>query len=274
MLYKFKKFYSFIMAFVFICFFSVLFSDVSAKIKCDCIFSVGPACRPAQWLRKTHKRFQSAPLDWMMKYSLGTAMHCFKNRCADFFEDVRATGEIIGENRVVVDKKNGIVSMHHFSKNASAEEGKWGFRDKMLRRARKVDQIFKNSRSIILIANRQKDSLDDFKRFVNDFSKLYPDRNIALINIHSNNSNTVTKETLYEGIAATSEKKSKKTKSGVKNRKQNKNKRKKLRVIQYNFNDSSSSWEGNPSGWMYVMNDIELTDKNFDKNMDFKNVEF
>ena len=58
------------------------------------------------------------------------------------------------------------------------------------------------------------------------------------------------------------------------NKKQAKKKRKKLRIIQYSFNDNSSSWEGNPTFWQQVMNDIELTGRNFDRNMDFKQVEF
>ncbi|MBR2578639.1 MAG: hypothetical protein IKE41_00665, partial [Clostridia bacterium] len=188
-------------------------TNVSAKLKADCIFSVGPACRPAQWLRKTKKRFQACPFDWMMKYSLDTVNHCFRNKFSDFFEDAEATGEIIGSNRVVRDKKNGIVSMHHFSKYASVYDAQRDVREKMLRRGRKVDELLRKSRAIILICNRQRDSLDDFKRFIHDFSKLYPDRNIALVNIHSNGNNWVTKEYLYEGLAATSEKKSKKSKN-------------------------------------------------------------
>ncbi len=315
MLFKFKKFYSFILAFVLSFSFLAFFSDASAKIKGDCVFSVGSACRPAQWLRKTSKRFQASPFDWMMKYSLDTVIHCFKNKFADFFEDAEATGEIIGSQRVVRDKKNGIVSMHHFSKYVSLEDGKKDVRAKMIRRAKRVDKILKKSNSIILICNRQRDSLDDFKKFIRNFSKLYPDRNIALINIHSDNNSSVRSETLYSGVAATRRKKKKivkpkatksnnsastakktteiktvqedmksdaklskqassiKSKGGDK-KKVVKKKRKRLRIIQYNFNDASSSWEGNAYGWQQVMNDIELTDKNFDKNMDFKKVEF
>lgn len=276
MLFKFKKLCFCILASVLFALVLPFITGVSAKVRGDCIFSVGPACRPAQWLRKTHKRFQAAPFDWMMKYSLDTVLHCSKNKYADFFENIRSTGQNIGEHRVVVDTKNNIVSMHHFYKNASAEDGKWGFREKMLRRGKRVDEILKNSRSIVLISNRQKDSLDDFKRFIHGFSKLYPERNITLLNVKSNGSGYVTKDLLYEGLAATSAKKSEKIKKNDKNKKQiqNKNKRKKLKIVQYSFNDDSFGWEGNPSGWNQVMNDIELTDRNFDKNMDFRQVEF
>lgn len=301
MLFKIKKLFSFLLASFLFTLILSFDTDVFA-IKCDCIFSVGPACRPAQWLRKTHKRFQSCPLDWMMQYSLDTAMHFFRNKFSDFFEDVRATGEIIGSNRVVRDNKNGIVSMHHFNKNVSLESAKWDVRGKMLRRGREVDRILKNSRSIILICNRQKDSFDDFKRFLHNFSRLYPDRNIALINIRSNGNNWVSRDVLYESYAAKSKKKTnkkpktipKETKKDIKNEEQNtkpdvkkvakhtqkldknqtKKRRRKIRIIQYSFNDSSSSWEGNPTFWQQVMNDIELTDRNFNRNMDFKNVEF
>lgn len=319
MLFKFKKFYSFILASIVLISAFSFFTGVLAKIKGDCIFSIGPACRPAQWLRKTHKRFQAAPFDWMMKYSLDTVNHCFKTKFADFFECAGDTGEVIGEHRVVKDTKNGIVSMHHFSKHSSLENAKRDIRAKMINRGKKVDRILKNSRSIILIANRQRDSLDDFKRFIHNFSKIYPDRNITLVNIYSNGNNWVSSNVLYTGFAATSKKKAKKkpklkpkkilkkapqdvketktdsqsesqdvneikkspqnmkhsTKTVKKqNKKQTKKKRKKLRIIQYSFNDNSSSWEGNPAFWQQVMNDIELTGRNFDRNMDFKQVEF
>ncbi len=306
MLFKIKKAFSFLLASVLFAL-SLSFNMSAFAIRCDSIFSVGPACRPAQWLRKTHKRFQSCPLDWMMQYSLDTAMHFFRNKFSDFFEDVRATGEIIGSNRVVRDNRNGIVSMHHFNKNVSLESAKWDFRGKMLRRAREVDRILKNSRSIILICNRQKDSFDDFKRFLHNFSRLYPDRDIALINIRNNGGN-FTRDVLYETFAATTRKKkpkkkiktkrrelkNKETATDAQNMEQNTNldkkklkkqapkhrkkeikkRRRKLRIIQYSFNDSSSNWEGNPYGWQRVMDEIELTGRNFSSNMDFKNVEF
>ena len=250
---------------VLICNFGMEYS-AEGKIKCDCIFSIGSACRPAQWLRKTKMRFQSSPLDWMMKYSLDTALHCFNNRFADFFEDVEATGECIGNCRVVRDKKNGIVSMHHFKKSISLNDAKKEVRNMMLRRGREVDKILKKSNSIILLCNRQKDSHEQLKNFAKGFSKIYPDKNIAIINIRSNNDNQVTQNVIYNDKAVTSKK--------------NKKKAKKLRVIEYSFKDVSPNtkiypeWEGNPNGWQAVLNDIELSNKFFDKNMDFKKVEF
>lgn len=270
MLFKFKRVYSFVLvAILTFCALFCLDVKASAKVKGDCIFSFGPACRPAHWLRATHKRFQASPFDWMMKYSLDTFIHCFKTQFADFFEDVEATGEIVGNERVVKDKKNNIVSMHHFSKNMSLEDGKKDVREKMIRRGKKVDVILKKSHSIILIANRQKDSFDDFKRFIKNFSKIYPDRDITLINVRCNNSDSVTKKLLYKGDAVITSKKKQIVKE-----KQTKKKNKKLKIIQYSFNDESSSWQGNSSGWQQVMDDIELTDRLFDKNMDFKSVEF
>ena len=107
---------------------------------------------------------------------------------------------------MVRDRKNGIVSMHHFSKYVSLEDDKKDVRAKMIRRGKRVDKILKKSNSIILICNRQRDSLDDFKKFIRNFSKLYPDRNITLINIHSDNNSSVRSTTLYSGVAATKRK--------------------------------------------------------------------
>lgn len=267
---------------VFLCDFSIgLAFDV--KIKGDCVFSIGPACRPSQWLRKTKKRFQSCPLDWMMKYSLDTALHCFGNKFEDFFEETEATGEYIGNCRVVKDKRNNIVSMHHFNKNFSLNDAKKEVRDMMIRRGKEVDKIFKKSNSIVLICNRQKDSNDDLKSFLKGFSKLYPERDITLINVRSNNSDNPVSKVIYSGNAV-ERKKSANNKTHVNSKSKNNGKRKnnskKLCLIEYQFRDISPDtrkypeWEGNPYGWQKVMDDIELTDKFFNKNMDFKKVEF
>ena len=269
------------------------------KIKCDCAFSIGPACRPAQWLRKTKKRFQSSPLDWMMRYSLDTALHFFENKFSDFFEDVEDTGEYSDDQRMVRDKKNGIVSMHHFNKKLSLGDAKSEVRNMMLRRAKEVDNILQNSDSIVLLCNRQKDSLSELKKFIQGFSKLYPEKNITLMNVRSGGGNDPTRETVYSGKAATKKKPKKKAqrnnskskrkaavqkkvtkKAAKKPAKKRANQSKKLRIIEYCFNDVSPDtnkypeWEGNPFGWKKVIEDIELTNKFYNKNMNFKKVEF
>jgi len=235
---------------------------------------LGAACRPAQWLRKTKKRFQACPLDWMMKYSLDTALHCFRTNFKDFFEDVEETNEYSGSCRVVRDKKNDIVSMHHFKSNLSLEDAKNNVRDMMSRRAQAVAKILKKSNSIVLLCNRQKNSHTELINFLKEFSKIYPDKNITLINIHSNNSDQITKNVIYNGKASIV-----KSKKGKPSNKYTK-KPKKLCFIEYCFKDVSPNrnvypeWEGNPNGWQTVINDIEVTNKFLNKNIDFKKVEF
>lgn len=225
-----------------------------SKIDADCVFSLGGACRPAQWLRKEKMRFQSCPLDWMMKYSLDTALHFFGNKFSDFFENAKATGEIIGSHRVVKDTKHEIVSMHHFSKNMSLESAKKEVRNTMLNRAKKVDEVFKKSDSIVFVCNRNKASVEDFKKFLKGFDKIYPKKKITIINVYDNNSNKVNKKTLFE--------------------------EKNLKLIQYSFNDVSPDkkkypdWEGNPFGWKEVLGDIRLSKKASGNNVDYKKVEF
>lgn len=224
------------------------------KIKCDCIFSVGSACRPAQYLRKYKLRSQAAPLDWMMNFSLPTALHIIENKGQDFFEECKDTGETVGNCRVVRDTKNGITSIHHFSKKLSLQNAKKEFRNTMIDRAKKVDRMLKESDSIAFIANRQKDSLENFKTFIKGVDKLYPNKKITLINIYDTNDKKVKEKVLFN--------------------------EKNLKIIEYRFDDASPdpkkypSWQGNPFGWKEVIDHVKLSDKFVNKNTDFTKVGF
>lgn len=306
MLLKFKKFRLCLLVLVLLTSFYIV---GTAKIVGDCVFSVGPECRPAWWLRKGEKRFQATPFDWMMDYSLDTFVNCYKNKFSDFFENIkqipkkdkkvanasnnngvannsnknvsnvknkRVEGDT-SEHRRVKDTKNNIISIHHFKESLSLKDAQVDVREKMLRRGNKVDEIFNKSDTIILLANRQKESVHDLKKFINDFSALYPDKNVTLINVRNSNRNKVQEKVLYNGVASLHKIKQ----SGGKINRNSKTKpsSKKLQIIQYSFKNASPipgkhKWCGNENGWMKVVRNIELTDKIFDKNMDLSKVEY
>ncbi len=291
MIFKFKKFCSFILVVVLFVFAWPPGEGACSKIIGDCVFSVGAACRPAWWLRKCGKRFQASPFDWMGYYSLDTFVNCYKNKFSDFFENIelipkkgrelnksnaankkKEDGDKF-EHRKVRDTKNNILSIHHFKECLSLKDGQMEVREKMIKRGAKVDEIFHSSDTIIFLCDRQKESLKDFKNFINKFSALYPDKNITLINVRNGNSDKVQQKVLYDASAQMVYKESDNSKRNLKEE------RKKFKIIEYRFKNASPrngsyKWEGNEKGWDYVINDIELTDKIFGKNVDLSKVEY
>lgn len=296
MLYKSKKLYAFILTLVLLSFVGHIgvgvraksVYDVPDKIVGDCAVTAGPRCRPAWRLREGGKRFQATPFDWMKEYSLDTFINCYQNEFSDFFKEIKIipkkgershNGQNINSvrkeredgdttvHRQVKDTKNNIVSIHHFKDWLSLEEGQADVREKMLRRGKKVIDIFKRSDTIILLSDRQEESLDDFKKFINKFSKLYPDKNITLVVVRNSDSNRVRKSVVYRGFAHQSGEKAAQ------------GERKKLMIIQYSFKNANTEgkkykWEGNDAGWKKVIGDIELTNKIFGKKADLSKVEY
>ncbi len=84
----------------------------------DIIISLGKVCRPAYQLKVNGLRDKAYPLDWQMDYSLDTVEHLFATGFEDFFTDiVEEESSSLNENRRIKDVKNGIISLHHFSKS-------------------------------------------------------------------------------------------------------------------------------------------------------------
>ncbi len=212
------------------------------SINADCIFSIGIGCRPSGYLRDLNMRFQAAPLDWVGTDSLYVVAHLFETKFSDFFEEIKeCPEESSGKYRCVRDTKNQLSSPHHFKKDASLEEEHKRFRETMLNRANKVDEIFKNSSSIVLIGNRKSTPNEEFINFIKSFSAIYPDKKVTLINIKHSNIRGVQKEILFENET--------------------------LKVIQYVFDDgptaknSSDHWKGNIEVWTSIVTSVNLSDK-------------
>ena len=220
------------------------------KIKCeqievDCMIPIGEACRPCQHLRKNNLRISAFPLDWMMSYSLETAIHFFETKFADFFENIEEIpNKYCGDHKFVKDTKNGVISIHHFKKDEPLESEHKKFRTIMLGRAEKLHNILENSHSIGLICNRKDASDKELIDFIEKFSKIYPNKKITLINVVDEDIPDFKKSILFE----------------------NEN----LKIIQFTFKDlppikdekKFPQWEGNPGCWKKIMENIKVNEEN------------
>ncbi len=217
----------------------------TSQIEVNCIFSIGNACRPCYYLKKYNLRVQSAPLDWMMQYSLNTVIHLLETQFVDFFEEIEVMpNKHCGNNLYVKDIKNNIISIHHFRKDADLQESRVAFRDKMLDRAKKTNEILNKSSSIGLICNRKNATKEELIDFAIKFSEIYPDKKISLVNVVDSDIKSVEKETLFE----------------------NEN----LKIIQFSFKDYPPSddkekhpvWQGNYNAWDLVIKSFKVSDIN------------
>ena len=222
------------------------------KFPVDCIFSIGTHCRPAHYLQKYNLRFQASPFDWMMKYSLDEVINQLRNKFAHFFEDIKyITPESSMENpefehRFVKDKVGNTVSMHHFPKDKSAEDYLPTFRETMIRRGKKVDQIIKDSNRIGFLYENNFDNSSKIIEFGKKFNKLYPNKQVIIFNIVN------LKEKIPTCLYSVN------------------NVSKNLTVVTIQFHDvpvnkngdEYASWIGNESKWnRYVLPHIVASDK-------------
>ena len=209
----------------------------------ETVFSVGPACRPAFHLQYNHIRTSAFPLDWQMGYSLDTVIHLLKTNFSDFFLDIREDAQRSKENncRYVIDYKNQIISMHHFSKEKTLEEGKLIFQKVMKKRADLLKYRLLKSHNVLLLCNRV-ETVEELKKFLQKFSEIYPHMRITLVNVR-HNKNIGLNET--EGRFL---------KSG------------KLNLYDMELNDVNENggwdwWKGNIAGWKAILNNINLSQR-------------
>jgi len=210
-------------------------NNIIESVEADFIFSIGNACRPAHYLREHKLRTQSAPLDWMMKYSLDTVINLFETGFESFFENISEIPiENSSKHRTVLDTVNNITSIHHFEKENSLEDEQLKFITKMKKRATKTISTIKKSSSIALICDRNDETNESLIDFIQKFSVIFPNKQITLINIFDSDIKNLDKKIIL-----------------------NKNN---LKIIQYEFYDHvpSKSWKGNNYYWDQIVDNIKL----------------
>ncbi|MDR2772517.1 MAG: papain-like cysteine peptidase [Elusimicrobiota bacterium] len=212
----------------------------------DIILSVGPACRSGFYLKKHSLRFCAAPLDWMMRYSLETAVHLYKTRFADFFVDFVQDSKQAEERKLkgyFVDTRNQITSIHY--SDVGNNNGQ-PFREKMKNRFEKVNKLLLKADDICFLSNRNED-VSLIKNFLNEMGKMYQGK-ITYINIRHDRTKDFSAPPPHKYY---SEKLSDR-----------------LKLIEFEFYDvhplggdktiNEDFWLGNPVEWDNVMEKIKL----------------
>lgn len=152
----------------------------------DFIFSVGPACRPAYYLKTNYLRAFACPLDWQMDYSLKTCLHLFQTGFQTFFVEIEENLQRKGahNNRRIIDTRNSITSIHHFDSSVPLSEALLKFHAVMQKRYLQLHTAILESENIGLICNRE-DSINCLSEFLSAFGQIYPNVNFTLINIRN-----------------------------------------------------------------------------------------
>lgn len=201
----------------------------------DVYMSIGWACRPAHQLRINGLRDEAFPLDWQKDYSLDTVIHLFETDFVDFFKNIKEEGIGDENSRRVIDIDNHIISLHHFPRMLSIEEGQKSFLETMKRRYRNQKERLQNAKKILLLSNRL-DNIESLENFLIRFSNMFPDKEIRLLNIRD------------ECELAPGEIKE-----------TNKSINKNLEIVYYKVNDSCDEdgkeydWKGNARAWNEVL---------------------
>lgn len=157
-------------------------------MKLDLFFSIGPACRPAYYLKMNFLRTFASPLDWQMSYSLDTCLHLFQTGFRTFFSEIREDPHRKGahENRRILDTLNSITSIHHFDSRIPLDDALAGFHSVMQRRYEQLHAAILKAHTVGLVCNRE-EPLDCLSAFLSSFGQIYPDTGFILINIRNQN---------------------------------------------------------------------------------------
>ena len=197
--------------------------------------SVGPACRPAEALRRAKLREISSPFDWMMAYKLEVIPNFFENGFSNFFSKINEINRNNGNKRFILDKDTGMISMHDFPTNLTYEEFYPMFLEKMTKRFDRLIDSIVASQNICFTGNRDVE-LCDIENFLSKVDTIFPGKNISFLNVCN----------------------SKDSKKCVYNKQGN------LEIILFYFDDVYSgpnkfdNWKGNVEEWDIMLSKFSL----------------
>lgn len=152
----------------------------------DFMLSMGPDCRPAINIQCNGLRYFSAPLDAIGTPSLKSVLHLYENQFEDFFVryEISYDNQTATNGFWVEDIINNVYSIHHFMKNVLIDESYRKFKDRMGKRAKRLDDLLKSVKKIVLVGERP-ETKEELLWFLGEFSKLYPNLSIDFINIRN-----------------------------------------------------------------------------------------
>ncbi|PHU40939.1 Putative papain-like cysteine peptidase [Pseudobutyrivibrio sp. AR14] len=203
----------------------------------DVYMSIGWACRPAHQLRINGLRDEAFPLDWQKDYSLDTVIHLFETNFEDFFKNIKEEGVGDDNSRRVIDVNNHIISLHHFPKELSLLDGQDRFLESMTKRYQNQRDRIINANKLFLLSNRLV-SLDEMGKFLKDFSTIFPNKEIKLVNIR--NDNNLNSEEIIVNSKEINDL---------------------LSIIDYTINDTYDDsgneydWKGNSKAWKNILDE-------------------
>lgn len=203
-----------------------------SKTKIDFALSVGGGCQTAYHLLSNGLEKNTYPLDWMMLYNLETVNDLFERGFQSFFKDWEENVELGDEsNRYIIDKRTGMVAMHHFRKDDTVEAQYQYFLNKAIFRYKLVDQHLKWSR-VVMFVSRRDEQLGEFEIFLKKMQKLYKCK-MLLLNIKNDNEEKFTEYLINP----------------------------KLKIMEYSFRDidPDGNFWGNIQKWSEVLSKFELS---------------
>lgn len=212
--------------------------------------NVGADCRAALHLKAHLLRKCSAPLDWIMCYSIESAYQLYKSEFADFFsacsEDKSKTHK--GKRFVVAD--NGMVAMHHFPANVEISAYLPTFQYMTQRRFCNLKAKIVKSKCVVLVCHRDESvkSLGDFALKMQDLFALWSKSNADSHESFSKSKRVFLVNILHKADSRDFEKQIYEVHDNV-------------AIIQYIFDDTSADsnfWLGNKRLWGKVMGEIEI----------------
>ena len=150
------------------------------------VFSAGPHCRPAYYLRKFEIREKAFPLDWQI-CSLENTLLLYKTGFKDFFNEYKEYPKYENKQkclRYVKDTKYSVISMHHIRSDIPLKDAVKEFKKTMKKRYRNLDSEIKKVNKVIMLSSHNV-SFHKLTHFLKSFAKIYTNKEIVMINIHS-----------------------------------------------------------------------------------------
>lgn len=223
-------------------------------IKNTIFLSVGVDCRPALHLKAHLLRKCSAPLDWIMCYSLDDAYALYKSEFADFFSACSEDKSKAHKGKRFVIADNGAVAMHHFPMSVAVDEYLPTFQRITQRRFHNLKAKIIESKRVVFVCHRDEnlESLGDFARKMSDLIISWSESK-AKSSTDSRESCAESKRIFLVNILH---------KADLRGfEKQIHKVRDNVAIIQYIFDDTSADsnfWLGNKKLWGRVMSEIEM----------------
>lgn len=215
------------------------------NINVDLVIGFGSTCRVAESLNRNGLRYFSSPFDWMLNYSLDTVISLVSSCGRGFFEEcIEDKNFQAGFSTGIVDKRNGMISMHDFPNDLPIEKAPKFFKKKYQRKFSNLNILLKKAQQICFLTNREI-SLCEMQKFIIQIKKLYSFEHIYFINIYDTNNAEIESFEKFEESGTT--------------------------YIIYKFNDehifgrekskNPDFWLGNVNYWDNILSKIKLNKK-------------